>query len=71
MAPAAPPSEIARREKRMKALDERMRQEFADRFKGKKLEVLTEANGYGYTSNYIQVKLPRSFAANTLIHYEQ
>jgi len=63
--------QIAGREKILKLLDAESRSEFAKQFKGKKLEVLTEAKGRGYTSNYIQVKLPAGAPVNEIIEYEQ
>ncbi len=62
---------LAGREAEMKSLDIELRAGFAKKFKGRKLEVLTEANGCGYTSNYIRVKLPPGTPLNEIIEYEQ
>lgn len=63
--------QIAGREKALKSLDAELRQKFLKKFKGKKMEVLAESNGRGYTSNYIYVKLPAGAPVNELIKYEQ
>jgi len=62
---------LAEREAAMKSLDSELRAAFAEKFKGRNLEVLTEANGCGYTSNYIRVKLPPGAPLNEIIEYEQ
>lgn len=52
-------------------LDRRLRGAFLKKFSGKKLEVLTESNGYGYTSNYLYLKLPASYPVNEIVSYEK
>lgn len=63
--------QIAVREKMLKSLDAELRSKFLKKFKGKKLEVLAESNGRGYTSNYIYVKLPSGAQVNEIVDCEQ
>ncbi|MEW6556952.1 MAG: tRNA (N(6)-L-threonylcarbamoyladenosine(37)-C(2))-methylthiotransferase MtaB [Elusimicrobiota bacterium] len=56
---------------KMKKLDLQLRHTFLKKFSGKKLQVLTETNGYGYTSNYIHLKLPKSIPSNELVYCAQ
>lgn len=51
---------------KMRALDLLLRRKFMERFSGRKMDVLAEENGCGYTSNYIHVKLPQSVPANEI-----
>ena len=55
-------------QEKFKYLDIELREKFLKRFSNKKLEILTEENGYGYTSNYLYLKLPGKFAENKIIN---
>ena len=52
-------------------LDIDLKKSFLKKFSGKKLEVLTESDGYGYTSNYIYLKLPQKYPENRMVIYEK
>lgn len=52
-------------------LDMHLKKNFLKKFMGKKLEVLTESDGYGYTSNYIYLKLPAKHPENEIVYYEK
>ena len=52
-------------------LDMYLKKSFLKKFSGKKLEVLTESDGYGYTSNYIYLKLPQKYPENRMVIYEK
>jgi len=53
---------------KFKYLDSELRKKFFKKFSNKKMEILTEENGYGYTSNYLYLKLPGKFAENEIIN---
>lgn len=50
-------------------LNVQLRRCFLKKFSDKKLEILTESNGFGYTSNYIYLKLPKKYSENQLVLY--
>ena len=54
--------------KKCSKLDMHLRRAFALKFSGKKLDVLKESNGYGYTSNYIYLKLPDAVLPNEITY---
>ncbi|MDD5686233.1 MAG: MiaB/RimO family radical SAM methylthiotransferase [Elusimicrobia bacterium] len=54
---------------KLRMLDLQLRHDFSKKFMGKKMEVLTETNGYGYTSNYIYLKLPKKYPENEIIYH--
>lgn len=64
-------AELLGRTKLMSKLDQELRMRFKKKFAGRKLEVLTEGNGWGYTSNYIKVRLPAGTPENIVINYEE
>ena len=53
---------------KFKELDLKLRKNFLERYSGKKMKVLSETNGYGYTSNYMYVKLPKNVPANEIVY---
>jgi len=69
------PSAIIKKWKeKFKMLDLRQRSDFLKKFLAsgnKKLEILTEPNGCGYTSNYIYLKLPKKYPENQIVIYEK
>ena len=67
MKPVYSGAEIEKRIESMKRLDSKLRKNFLAKFKGKKMAVLTESNGYGYTSNYIYMKVPSGIPENKII----
>ncbi|MFA5778842.1 MAG: tRNA (N(6)-L-threonylcarbamoyladenosine(37)-C(2))-methylthiotransferase MtaB [Elusimicrobiota bacterium] len=52
-------------------LDMYLKKSFLKKFSSKKLEILTESNGCGYTSNYIYLKLPAMHPENEIVYYEK
>ncbi|HAX61768.1 MAG TPA: tRNA (N(6)-L-threonylcarbamoyladenosine(37)-C(2))-methylthiotransferase MtaB [Elusimicrobia bacterium] len=66
-----PETIIKKWQKKFAQLDMHLKKSFLKKFSGKKLEILTESNGYGYTSNYIYLKLPAVYPENEIIYYEK
>lgn len=66
-----PEAIIKKWQKKFAQLDKHLKKSFLKKFSGKKLEVLTESKGYGYTSNYIYLKLPMNYPENKIIYYEK
>src|SRR3989339_519788 len=52
--------------KKITQLDLWLRKNLKNKFLGKKMEILAETNGFGYTSNYIYVKIPKSILPNEI-----
>ncbi|OQA89519.1 MAG: Threonylcarbamoyladenosine tRNA methylthiotransferase MtaB [Elusimicrobia bacterium ADurb.Bin231] len=67
MKPVYSRAEIETRTESMKRLDSQLRKNFLAKFKGRKMAVLTESNGHGYTSNYIYMKVPAGIPENKII----
>ncbi|MFH1540329.1 MAG: tRNA (N(6)-L-threonylcarbamoyladenosine(37)-C(2))-methylthiotransferase MtaB [Elusimicrobiota bacterium] len=71
---SCPSAIIKKWKEKFRLLDLKLRKDFLKEsftFSNKKLEVLTESNGYGYTSNYIYIKLPIAYPENEIVYCEK
>ncbi|MBI5573029.1 MAG: tRNA (N(6)-L-threonylcarbamoyladenosine(37)-C(2))-methylthiotransferase MtaB [Elusimicrobia bacterium] len=66
-----PEAVIKKWQEKFAQLDTHLKKSFLKKFSGKKLEILTESNGCGYTSNYIYLKLPVMHPENEIVCYKK